>query len=433
MMLVLVHVLSTGCDDGASPPEVDAGSDATVLPADAAIDSAVDAGPPVWEQVGGQLSPAAAESEDPAMMVVGGQPAVGYRHASFQALLQTWDGSDWSAPVADPTEGQTIASIYRAPDFCSDGTQVYMAYGRAGDSGAQDATFYDRIFLHRWTSADGWSILNGGAELSQWLDAEEVGYNADDPAIACPTGASPVVSWPETDLAADQDVDLFVRAVPGDSSPRINRVTPQITDALVSDVAVASDGTIYLAHFELATDATFDSKLYVTRYQGGNLQNLGGAIDQDRDTNRLSAPSLALDGSTLYLAWSADRDDSGERHIYVARYDGASDWQLLTTAPVAELVGAHVDSANPDLIINDGKPTLACEEVGQAGGYIFVAEFDASDGRWRIIGDRLNVDAAREALDPSLARAADGTLYLAFEEFVDGRPQIFVKRRRAGP
>ena len=49
-----------------------------------------------WEQLGGQVSPAGAESEDPTMLVLGTTPAVGYRHESFRTHLNIWNGSDWN-------------------------------------------------------------------------------------------------------------------------------------------------------------------------------------------------------------------------------------------------------------------------------------------------------------------------------------------------
>ena len=55
------------------------------------------------------------------------------------------------------------------------------------------------------------------------------------------------------------------------------------------------------------------------------------------------------------------------------------------------------------------------------------ARWTGSD--WSLLGDVLNVDPERDTEDPSIA-VHDGVLYVAFEEFVDGGRQIFVK---AGP
>jgi hypothetical protein len=55
---------------------------------------------------------------------------------------------------------------------------------------------------------------------------------------------------------------------------------------------------------------------------------------------------------------------------------------------------------------------------------LFVARWTGTE--WSRIGDVLNVDPTRAAEDPSIA-VANGVIYLAFEEFVDGARQIFVK------
>ncbi|MCJ7829751.1 MAG: hypothetical protein MUP74_00040 [Desulfobacterales bacterium] len=90
----------------------------------------------------------------------------------------------------------------------------------------------------------------------------------------------------------------------------------------------------------------------------------------------------------------------------------------------------YFDSANPDLQVINGDLYLAWEESSTfEGAFIYVARWDPSLGQWLIIGDRLNVDPTRSAQDPSLAYAvAEGALYVAFEEMVDGWPQIFVKK-----
>ena len=48
-----------------------------------------------WVQVGSQVSPASAESEDPTMLIVDSTPVVGYRHGSFEINLNVWDGTSW--------------------------------------------------------------------------------------------------------------------------------------------------------------------------------------------------------------------------------------------------------------------------------------------------------------------------------------------------
>ena len=95
----------------------------------------------------------------------------------------------------------------------------------------------------------------------------------------------------------------------------------------------------------------------------------------------------------------------------------------------------HYDSANPELLVADGTLYVAWEESSQYEGYfIYVAYWNADSGSWVIIGDRLNVSESNSSHDPSLAYSStDGYLYVAFEEFTDGWPHIFVKRKSLSP
>lgn len=432
LLIASIMLALGGCSDDDGPAS-DSGADVIITPDSGSDLPATDAGVPQWEQVGLQVSPSGAESEDPTMIWLGDKPAVGYRHASFEAHLNLWDQSSWGATIADPTSGQTLSSLYRSPAFCNDGQTLYMAYAHAGDATANDGTFYDRIFAYRFTEAGGWSIENGGEEISApWNAGTGIGYDAFEPAIACASGQSPVVGWIETDAAAEEDKDVFVRPLDGSSSPRINAVSELGTGSRAVDVVVAADGTVYVAHFEEAQDASFTTDLVVTSYSGGTLTQLGGVIDQDKDTNNLSAPSLALTATgDLYLAYSADRAGDNTRHVYLTGWQNGQ-WTELGGGPLTGFGAAHYDSANPDLSIVNGVPTVAWEEADQTTGrFIFVAQL--AMGGFTIEGERLNVQAAREALDPTLAYSpSENALYVAFEEMVDGYPQIFVKRRVGG-
>jgi hypothetical protein len=79
----------------------------------------------------------------------------------------------------------------------------------------------------------------------------------------------------------------------------------------------------------------------------------------------------------------------------------------------------------------EGTPYVAWEESDQYDGpFIYVAYWDEAGGSWIIDGDKLNTSTMNTAHDPSLAySSSDGYLYVAFEEYTDGHPHIFVKRK----
>jgi hypothetical protein len=85
-----------------------------------------------------------------------------------------------------------------------------------------------------------------------------------------------------------------------------------------------------------------------------------------------------------------------------------------------------------DLIVIDGTPVVAWNETTESDGpQVYVARHDGTE--WVVLCDAVNVDPSREALNPSLSfDAATSTLFVAFEEYVDGRPEIFVRQLQLG-
>jgi hypothetical protein len=396
--------------------------------------------PIAWEQVGGQASLAGQASEDPTMMVLGTTPAVGYRHGSFESRLVTWDGSAWDTSAPDPTGGETNSSIYGTPSFCNQGTTVFMAYSHAGDATASDDTFYDRIFGYSWDETAGWQIRNGGEELSTVWDPGLGGANAWEPAIACAVSGDPLVAWLEEDVAADPDTEdgAWIADLPAsaasDRSGILSRndVTADYTTA-VRTVGLEVDGTTaYLAQWESDAVDQDRTDLYVTRWDGTTFTPLGASLAEDYDFNNLCVPSLAVLGGELYVAFSQANSTDYTKHVYVAHWTGSA-WERLGTGPVSAFSAAeHYDSENPDLAVVDGALWVAWGEQDQSTGtYIFVARWDATASSWVLEGERLNVDPAHAALDPSLAYSpTDSRVYVAFEENTDGFSHIFVKRRQ---
>jgi beta-xylosidase len=119
----------------------------------------------------------------------------------------------------------------------------------------------------------------------------------------------------------------------------------------------------------------------------------------------------------------------------VQKFDGSS-WSTVGGGPVSAFSATeHFDSGNPDLAVVNGTFYLAWEESDQyEGPFIYVARWDSSASQWILDGDKLNIDTTRTAHDPSLAYSSgDNTLYIAFEEYISGWPEIFVKYKQPAP
>jgi hypothetical protein len=374
------------------------------------------------------------------MMALGTTPVVGYRYASFESRLSTWTGTGWDTTAPDPTGGQTNGSIYGTPSFCNQGSTVFMAYSHAGDAAASDDTFYDRIFGYSWDEAGAWQIRNGGDELSTVWSPTLGGANAWEPSIACPATGGPRVAWVESDVAADPDTEdgaWIADLPPTATSDRSDILSRNDTaggyTTAVRTVGLEVDGaTAYLAQWESDAVDQDRTDLYVTRWDGAAFTPLGGSVVDDYDYNNLCVPSLVVLGGELYVAFSQANPTNYTRHVYVAHWTGSA-WERLGGGPVSAFTATeHFDSANPDLAVVEGALWVAWEETDQATGtYIFVARWDVPTSSWAMEGDRLNVDPANAAQDPSVAYSVtDTTVYVAFEENTDGWPHIFVKRRR---
>ncbi len=396
--------------------------------------------PAGWEQVGGQVSLAGQASEDPTMMALGAAPAVGYRHASFESRLARWDGTAWDNSATDPSGGRTNGSIYGTPSFCNQGSTVFLAYSHSGDGAASDDTFYDRVFGYSWDQTAGWQIRNGGEELSTVWDPTLGGANAWEPAIACPATGDPLVAWVEFDVVADPDTEdgAWVADLPAAAASDRSGILSRNDAAggyttAVRTVGLEVDGTTaYLAQWESDAVDQDRTDLYVSRWDGTTFTPLGDSLVDDYDYNNLCVPSLAVLGGELYAAFTQANETDFTRHVYVAHWTGSA-WERLGGGPVSAFTPTeHFDSGNPDLAVADGELWLAWDETDQATGtYIFVMRWDVPTSAWAMEGERLNVDPAHAALDPSLAySASDRRIYVAFEENTDGWPHIFVKRRQ---
>jgi len=424
--LLILAVASTGC--GGS------GSGSGPLPAEVA-----------WQTVGGQVSASDAESEDPVMLL--STPKAGYRHASFQVALNLFSNVSWGTSKGDPSNNN-YKTFYGPPNFCEGGDTVYVAFSHSGDPTSSGPDFYDQIFAYSWDNTNGWQAMNGGNEISNaWpgniWDAFEATAYCQDISTGQNEDYDMVVAWVEADNTTATD-NVYVALVGQQNSVRSGPISRNNTSgSFLTDVRVAGvfadASSAYVAQWENDADDQSKIELYVTQLglPGFAQTDLGGSLDEDYDGNTLSAPSMAMLGTDLVVAYSAFRPRPGTttntRDIYAKRWDGTG-WSAMGTGPVSAFSDAsHIDSNHPSLLLVGNTLYLAWEEDGGGGSGIYVASWDEAGGAW-VIGasdSGIGFDIAADVLDPSLAYDPDdGYLYLAFEAMISGWPQIYVKRRQ---
>ncbi|MBW2283890.1 MAG: hypothetical protein JRF65_04730 [Deltaproteobacteria bacterium] len=390
-----------------------------------------------WTSVGGQVSPASHHSEQPTMLMVGNTPAVGYRSDSYKTYLNVWNGSGWGTPEPDPSNNMTHGATSSSPAFCSDGSDIFLTFSKIGDSGSSGADFYDRIFVYKWNSSTHWTVQNGGNEISIPWNHTLGGSDAFDPNIACRPSGNPLVTWIEQEVSGSTDADTYVAEVTAITSTassslsRNNTSGPYSTHVEVTGITVNDSGTAaYVAQWEHHPSEMWQSDLYVTQFSGGGFTNLGGAIAVDHDSNNLTAPSLALIGGNIYVAYTAANNTDYTKHVYVKRWDGSA-WSTVGGGPVSAFSSAdHYDSSSPNLLAVGNDLFLAWDESDTYGPYaVFVAYWDGTAGSWQMASEAITVPSAGDSIDPSLAYlASEDTIYIAFSANTDGWHHIFVKK-----
>ena len=383
--------------------------------------------PVTWSRVG---SGDGFDGEDPTVLIVGDAPALGYAFIDsgpeWYPHLHFWTDGAWGASVGEPTPAETTGSSYRSTAFCSDGTSVFIAHELPGDGAAEGNEFYDRTFVFRFED-DAWDTWGGGDQVSLPADS---GQSSDEPGIACAAGTDPVVSWTQLVENTDEDADSGWAATVSESG--FTRTGPlesvvdatYLTSVRITTPVVDSDGAAFVAAWEDNGDGGQVLRVYDLSAAGAPLGPAVATDLTDSAPREPAEPALLLDDGAPVVAWEAALDDSGERDIYAAQWTG-SEWESLGTGPIRAYPDTHFDARDPALVLADGVPTLAWAEQEEGGAMsIFVARFDGTD--WVLVGDALNIDPDRDTEDPSIAYG-DGTLYVAFEEFVDGARQIFVQ------
>lgn len=371
-----------------------------------------------WFEVGEAVSPEEAGAENPTMMIVGGSPSVGYLYNSSQENLQFFSGTAWDPTEADPTGGASTSSD-GAPGFCTDGTNVYLAYS----SESTPTIDHDHVLAYQWDPTNKWRPMNTGNELS--LNNQ---YSATQATMAC---GSSFAAWVQGASSSEAE-DAYVADVTLGGSTRsgpLSRLGALQYGSDVANVTATVDGTdVYLAFWEnngVDADTQNRTSLYVSKWDGANFTNVGGLIASDL-AGAADPVSLVVSGGNLYLAYTAVTETDGPELLYVAKHDGA-DWATMGGAIAAYEGDDHVGSNDPDLIMGD-KLYVAWEESDS----IFVAYWDETSAAWvisdlnRIINQHIGSDSS----DPSLAySAAEEVLYITLLVNKTGYYQVFVMKR----
>ncbi len=206
-------------------------------------------------------------------------------------------------------------------------------------------------------------------------------------------------------------------------------------NALDPSIAVASDGTPYVAWHDYSTGGL--SEVYVRRWNGSSWAEVGtgsasgGGISDNSGGSR--SPSVAVDpDGTPYVAWLDDSVGSGSE-IYVRRWDGNT-WEEVGTnsASGGGISGNDGNSRDPSVATApDGTPYVAWHDSTSDNSEIYVRRWGGNTweevGAGSAGGGGISANDG-DSRDCSLAIAPDGTPYVAWRDNSGGDSDVYVRR-----
>lgn len=180
-----------------------------------------------------------------------------------------------------------------------------------------------------------------------------------------------------------------------------------------ADLAVAADGTVWLAWIEDEPSRSH-RELYAARWDGAAWETVGGNFAAfghagEGPQNDARHPSIALDSAGApWVAWIEAEEGGASRDVHVKRWDGAA-WGAvgdLATDPNDDFVSLGLDG--------EGRPVVVYETVPVGTSSSFVAIQRWSGAGWEELGMLNGGDAGYERA-PEAAIAPNGVdLWVAY-------------------
>jgi hypothetical protein len=176
-------------------------------------------------------------------------------------------------------------------------------------------------------------------------------------------------------------------------------------------------------------------EIYVKRYEASGWTDVGpGPVATSATDSRF--PKVALDdGGQILVAWKEELAD-GTSAIQMAAHDGVTwtEYSEGSLGPRGITGTATIETGLGDLELDaDGRPWVAYTASSPVGSSVFVTAFDgvtwSEVGEGSMIGEGVSGGGGNEAAhSPTLARANDGTWYLAWNGIFEGVGQVYLRR-----
>lgn len=340
-------------------------------------------------------------------------------------FVRSWDGSNWVQVGTGSATGGGITNNNGSASDPSIGVapngKVYVAWATLSPMSA--------IYVRFWDGG-GWDEVGAGSASGNGISDSNDYARRPDLAIA-PNG-NPYVTWQDGD---GDDLEIYVRTWNGSSWVQVGAgsatgggISNNNAVSWYPSIAVAPNGTPYVAWVDYSSQSY---QVYARVWNGSSWAEIGagsasgGGLSDAPGSGEYPDMGVAPDG-TPYIAWQ--HSHPGGADIYVLKWNG-SDW-----------VEVGAGSASGGGISNTGiglYPSLAFSPNGTPvvawvnGTDIYVRTWNGSSwvemGFNSASGGGIN-NSLYFADNPSIAVDADGTPYVAWEDYSNGFGDIYVRR-----
>ena len=343
---------------------------------------------------------------NPSLAFTDALPSLGWiefnAHGISQIHFVHWNRAGW---IKDGG-AQNMDATHRALDLTlgSDEKTPYLAWIEL------NAKDIPQLYVkHRL--GDQWVVDGGSLNL-------DPAHRAANPALST-AGPVSYVAWCESN---DQRIfQLYVKHLSEggwrmDENGSLN-VSPA-RDAI--EPAIALQGSVpYLTWTEFS-DRNF-YQVYVKRWNGSTWELLGRSLNLDPENHALN-PSIAFLGEVPYVAWT-EINGEGVSHLHVKHWDNGSwvsDGTSLNSDPTRHAL-------SPSLALTGSTLYLAWTEYNAKGISQIHVKHRTGD-RWESDDQRLNTVPPSAASAPSLI-GSGSSVYVAWKEvYENGLAQIVVKQ-----
>ncbi|WP_374686457.1 hypothetical protein [Promineifilum sp.] len=335
-----------------------------------------------WEEVGsgsasgGGVSNTEGDSRQPALAAApdGSIYLAWAEYTSWDSeiYVRRWNGSAWVEVGSGSASGSGVSNNLfgsAQPTLAVHPTGVILLAWQ--DLGGFDWDVYVRAFVNgRWEEVGSGSATGEGVSRNS--------RDSTHPSIVVNSAGRPVVGWTD---ASDGDTDVYVRQFDGESwvalgtdSAGGDGISPGDGHSRLRHLAAAPDGSIYAAWAEEVEDDHDDDgvyQVYVRRWNGTSWAEMGrdSASGRGISNTKGQVQDVALTlgpGGKPYVAWSDGSD--GDEEVYIRRWNGQS-WEEIGEG-----------SAGKGGVSDNGGPSMQPYPAVDSAGRVYMVWQDFSDG-----------------------------------------------------